>query len=1088
MSAIDDGSPIEAAPQRSLRSFFIVACCFLLSGFAALLYETVWLRQFSIFFGTSDQALAVVLGTYMGGLAIGSLIASKFAPRLRRPLLTYGFLELGIGVTALMVPLMLWIVRKVQVASFGGSPEPPAADELSQILFSFAGAFAATILPTAMMGATLPLLAKHVVNRNDHLGWRIGLLYTINTLGAVLGTLTAAFVCLPALGLGKTVYIGVLINVAVFGLVWWLFQSTTSQGTDGQVKSVGLDKSISTSATRSMVNQDDSVEAADTSRHWVLWLIGFSGAVSFCYEVLFTRILGHFLGGSVFAFAAMLASFLLGITIGGGIASKFAREVSRAKIGFLYAQCCTAALALAAWYGVEHLATTINEIAASQTEETYPRTILAILILLPPAVSIGMTFPFAIRIHARDERDAASSSAKVYAANTIGGVLGALLTGTYLLPSTNYQLTLATAVVASLVIAALAILFGGVRLNHAAAVLAVVVLLGVYFPSQPEQLLRVSPFPKTIRRGVLEFVKTGRSATVTTFDDHGSYAFSTNGLPEAGTQPKGALINPTNTAAWLGILPALVHPETDSMLVVGFGSGMAAGSAPRSVSSIDVFELEEGIIEANRLVGSARAVDPLSDPRIHLIMNDGRNGLALTSKTYDAVVSQPSHPWTAGASHLYTREFAKLVFDHLNDDGVFVQWMDSGFLDPDLLRSLGATLLDVFPSVYLFQPSESTLLFYASKNPWQMTPGVPKYRSRSDQTLIARMGMQTKDDPIAILSLDDGGMRKMCEGATVTTDNNNLLALRMRLTSTSDDIGKTIQAMLNKHDPLCQPPADESPYANVDRGYVAFRRYLIGRHSNGQAIVDSIPDHDAQQLVRARVATHFGDFEKAEKILNALVKSSPDNADAWLGLFLLGKNSPIFDSAQYTDEQWHDRLSAKHRDIFDGFRAIESNDFESMIEIDARLSKLNPTDPGFVAAMALRIDWRLRDEQSGTRKVRGSECLKLIDQVLPYGLASKFIVYRLNAAVLAGRPNIALTTAHHIAAKASRIGHTDDEDDDKFEQESPEQIKQYLRHCLNVIEPLQRDPRVDTLRALGVHYFVSETLAILEQAEADVAP
>ena len=767
----DDQAPIDQA-HGSLRSFWIVACCFLLSGFAALLYETVWLRQFSIYFGTSDQALAVVLGTYMGGLAIGSLIASRIAPRMRRPLLTYGILELGIGVTALMVPVLMSVVRKIQVASFGGGAEPPAADELSQILFSFAGAFAATILPTAMMGATLPLLAKHVVSRNEHLGSRIGFLYTINTLGAVIGTLTAAFYCLPTFGLGGTVYIGVMVNVIVFLLVWWLVKGGTKTA-----------KATMPLPTPQLASVSSKIVGAGASRDWILWLIGFSGAVSFCYEVLFTRMLGHFLGGSVFAFAAMLASFLLGITIGGGIASKFANDERRATIGFLYAQCMTAALALAAWYGVEHLAQTINDFASSDTDETYPRTLLAILILLPPAVSIGMTFPFAIRIHARDEHDAASSSAKVYACNTVGGVMGALVTGTYLLPSSNYQLTLSTAIVASLVIAVLAMLFGNLHFKHTAVAVAVVALLGVFYPQQPEQLLRVSPFPKLIRDGVLQYVKTGRSATVTTFDDHGSYSFSTNGLPEAGTKPKGAMTSSTNTAAWLGILPALVRPETDSMLVVGFGSGMAAGYSPRSISSIDVFELEEGIIEANRLVGSMRSVNPLSDPRIHLIMNDGRNGMSLTTKTYDAIVSQPSHPWTAGASHLYTREFAELVGDHLNDDGVFVQWMDMGFLDPDLLRSLGATLLDVFPSVYLFQPSNTSLLFFASKQPWTLKPGVPNYRSRSDQALMARMGMQTDDDPISILSIDDAGMRRMCEGARITTDNNNLLALRMLLTA-----------------------------------------------------------------------------------------------------------------------------------------------------------------------------------------------------------------------------------------------------------------------------------------------------------------
>jgi spermidine synthase len=164
-------------------------------------------------------------------------------------------------------------------------------------------------------------------------------------------------------------------------------------------------------------------------------------------------------------------------------------------------------------------------------------------------------------------------------------------------------------------------------------------------------------------------------------NDAGTFLLSTNGLPEAGAMPKGSLVGSDSTAHWLGVLPALLRPNAKTMLVVGFGGGVAPAYAPQSIRKIDVFELEEGVIEANRVVSRERERDPLRDPRINVILNDGRSGLALTGKAYDVIVSQPSHPWTAGASHLYTQEFAEIVREHLTPQGVFVLWMDCQFID-----------------------------------------------------------------------------------------------------------------------------------------------------------------------------------------------------------------------------------------------------------------------------------------------------------------------------------------------------------------------------------------------------------------------
>lgn len=1064
-----------ALPEdRSDRyQLILVAGCFLLSGFAALFYETVWLRQFSIYFGTSEQALAIVLGTYMGGLALGSLLAARYVDRLRRPLLTYGLLELGIAVTALLVPVSLSLVRRLQIMIFGGVDQPPEAGELSQILFTFGGALLATILPTTMMGATLPMLAKHVVHRDDHLGRRVGALYAINTLGAVFGTLTCAFVCLPRLGLLRSVLVAVAVNGLVFLIVWMIVRADRRSGQS--------DASTGEDFERAEAKVTGQAEEAG-SRNWILWLIAASGAVSFGYEILFTRMLGHILGGSIFAFASMLASFLLGISLGGGIASRLARRRESSALGFFYAQCGTVGLALLSWYLLESLAGRINAAVVNDTELAMPREIWAILILLPPATAIGMSFPWAIRIHARDQRDAARSSAKVYAWNVVGGVSGAFLMGTYVLPMTSYQTAMLIALSANLVIAS--VLFARARPNlvHLAVVPACLILMVVMRPIQPEELLRVSAFENFQRRGSLVYVNAGRSATVTMHNDAGTFLLSTNGLPEAGTQPKGSLVSAASTAHWLGVLPALLRPEASTMLVVGFGSGVAAANAPQSIREIDVFELEEGMIEANRLVGRERERDALSDPRVNVILNDGRSGLALTEKKYDVIVSQPSHPWTAGASHLYTLEFAELAKQHLTEQGVCVLWMGREFVDADGLRSLGATLGNVFPHLNLYQPSPQTLLFVGSLSKLDLPQTPVEPRSEKDRSLFQQLGVDTPAALAAARILDDPAMRKMCSGAPMTTDNNNLLALRRIDFSDRLDAITEITQLINDHDPLLQQSGVDDLPPGISLLTVMLRRQQLGFVENADRLI-SVGSAEQQRFAKALSLWSMDDLEGSTKLLREVVRDDPQNQQAWVILFLLSQTGRLANDepVEYASLKTH--VSMPHLAIADAVLYQRDGQTSNMHETDQALATIHATDPLFGVATMLRIHWRNSDPQAGSQIQRGRENLRLIQRVSPYTEWDELLMLRLKAAAFASRPLIALTTAQSVANSVRNELHPPKDGIADSTPKKPvdrEQLRINLINCLNVIAPLERDPRVPPHRFYGVRMYVESQLAELQ--------
>src|SRR5688572_21906346 len=204
-------------PRATGATLLLLCACFLLSGIAALIYQTAWTRQFAIVFGTSELAVATVLAAYMGGLALGAWLAEGFLPRVTRPVLTYALLELGIALGAMFaVPFLLWLSNMALVALFGGQPSPPDSDHAGTTLFYLVSAFAALALPTTLMGATLPMLARYAVVEEAQIGRRIGLLYATNTAGAVFGALLTAFLLLPELGLTRTVWIAAVLNAIVF--------------------------------------------------------------------------------------------------------------------------------------------------------------------------------------------------------------------------------------------------------------------------------------------------------------------------------------------------------------------------------------------------------------------------------------------------------------------------------------------------------------------------------------------------------------------------------------------------------------------------------------------------------------------------------------------------------------------------------------------------------------------------------------------------------------------------------------------------------------------------------------------------------
>jgi hypothetical protein len=479
------------------------------------------------------------------------------------------------------------------------------------------------------------------------------------------------------------------------------------------------------------------------------------------------------------------------------------------------------------------------------------------------------------------------------------------------------------------------------------------------------------------------------------------WKLATNGLPEAGIQRAGAPRHTAKTTRWLGMLPVLARPEARSLLLIGLGGGLTLQAIPSIVDNIDVIELEPEVVRANQAVAGERDVDPLADPRVNLRTNDARGALLLTDARYDLIVSQPSHPWTAGASHLYTKEFFEIVRDHLESDGVFGQWIGMRFVDKELLQSLLATLLATFENVRAYQPVPASMIFLASDGPLDMEERVPEALALAPED-FGRYGIRMPEDIAAGLALDEKAARSFASGATINSDHHNVLAARSPRIARDQSLLVTGSAkVLRPFDSLVEHAV------GLDLSYLVRRLFFTVGPARARHFVNQVPD-------AARRAVLLGWIDQSTKrpksarnrYENALVLD-PTSVEARAGLLLLekarisnGRESPNLAQLEPLDD-----ISAA---IVDGWRAEATHDWVGLQELDDRLEGLGGHHLLFSEAMRLRITWRV---ETGDRS-HAAEALDMIDSTGQTDIES--MILRIRAALLAEHPFAAISTIDEI--------------------------------------------------------------------------
>jgi len=841
------------------------------------------------------------------------------------------------------------------------------------------------------MGATLPILARHVVREETEIAPRVALLYGINTLGAVAGTLATAFLFLSWLGLRGTIWIAVAANVLVFAMAALLARSQRRSPSRARAEGGSV---------------------AALRRRWILPLIAFSGFVSFSYEVFWTRLLEHILGGSIYAFAVMLSSVLLGIALGSFVAGRVSRDVRSAQLSFIVAQLGAAAFSLGSFLAADRIPGLI-EAASQSPDRLWLQVLVSLGVLLPPAVCVGVTYPAAVRVLAALPEQAAAASGRAYSWNTLGAVLGALSCAYWTLPLLAFAGTIRALVWANLAIASLAVVLGfGWRLLPLAVPAAIALGLVAQRPAEPWRLLLTPVLGGHEETAAMRFFAVGRSATVlVSAVEPGALRLRTNGLPEALIVPDRALSRRTNTTRWLGALPALLRPETRSMVTVGLGGGVHLESIPDSVDRIDVIEIEAEVVEANRAVEQERFRDPLDDPRVHVVVNDARNALLLSSNRYDAVVAQASHPWTAGSASLYTREFFEVVASRLSPGGVFVQWMGPSFIDGALFRTLLATLRSVWHDVRVYSPVGGGFLFAASDAPFTHDAAWIRTLRERDPNTLMELGVDDWLDLEVALLLDESGCAALAEGSAINTDDRNLLRMRSPdvLRNGSAIAKKGMPAELRQLDPVAaRRPA---PVQMV----LTERLLQNGQVRRAASAARSVGDPELRKVAKAAVSIRSRSGTDRRSALATLVRNT-GSPYARAALAMFRRDRILAGKAVFLPD-WAPDPAADP--VLAGWRRVATRDWVGLRSMEPALAAV-PASPWLGdEALWLRARWRL---ELGTERDR-AVAAAFLDHLLSRGASRPdWLMTRARLFAKAGDDDLSLAVLSDLTRGKSRIG------------------------------------------------------------------
>ena len=704
--AFDNAGAQRGAP----RSFYFAI--FAVSGFSGLIYESIWSQYLKLYLGHAAYAQSLVLIIFMGGMALGSWFASRRSSRSRFPLLMYAAVELIVGIAALLFHGVFTGLTDIVYQTVLPSVGVPAIGATVKWLSA-----SALILPQSiLLGMTFPLMSAGIVRRYpDTPGSSIAMLYFTNSIGAALGVLASGFWLVQWIGLPGTIVAAGMINIALAVVVWLL---------------VRVDPERETAALE--VAADDG--SNESLKHLFLLAAFITGAASFIYEISWIRMLSLVLGATTHSFELMLSAFITGLAFGG---LWIKRRIDRIDsiLGFSgYVQLIMGLLALMtipvylltfdwmAW-----LLQALGKTDAGYSAYSAVSHSIALAVMLPTTFMAGMTLPlFTVALVKRGCGEA--SIGQVYAANTVGAIVGVLFAVHVGLPMLGLK---GAIVFAAILDIGLGLLFlaksqPGQQLRAAVpagvGISLAAVVATVFFVEIDKRLLISGVFrtgqTSAVNGAEVVYYRDGKTASVSLeARPNGLVILSTNGKPDASIQfnPNAEHTMDEVTQVLGGAMPIAFKPDAQTAAVVGIGSGLSTHVllGHEGLQRVDTVEIEPAMVAAAS--GFGAAVDRVfSDPRSNIQIEDAKTYFSLQNSTYDLIITEPSNPWVSGVASLFSSEFYSTAKRHLADDGVFVQWIQLYEFNDQLVESVMKALAENFANFEIYSTDGGNVLFVAS--------------------------------------------------------------------------------------------------------------------------------------------------------------------------------------------------------------------------------------------------------------------------------------------------------------------------------------------------------------------------------------
>ena len=728
----------EKSPFSGVMMLILI--CFFFSGMTGLIYEILWTRMIVKIIGSAPYAVSIILTVFMGGLGLGSFIASRTIDQIGNPLKLvriYGVLELATGMYCLILPIILVVVKPLFAVMYNRL----FSHFMLYSFLTFAGCSVLLIIPVICMGATLPILCKFYVRRLSHLSGHIGRLYGLNTIGAAFGSLICGFWLINYLGMTGTLVFAASIN-GVIGLVSIVasrrIKTDTSQTDEAGENTLGEPEQ----------EADETIYKGATPAALVIFAV--SGFCAMAYEVIWTKLLGLIIGPTTYSFTIVLVTFITCLALGSIFFGRLGDRVKKPIWLLIYTQLAAVFLALFASQMLGNsqffFAKLIYNFQNYFALLSIMKAVILFAFMFLPTLFLGATFPLVGKICTRSLLRVGKSIGFAYMINTVGAVLGSFCAGFLLLPwmgkENGLKLVFGIQIFTTLIIALWFVWSskkGKIKLISIAAPAALGMMLCLIFPSWDRASLSMGKYHRLyvisseIKKngwlkafwngseilskyipGKVVYYGDGVAGFTTVLESQDEigrvdYFMAISGKPDAGT----AQDMPTEVL--MAHLPLMFHPNPKSVMVLGLASGITAGEALcYPIERLDILEISKQVVEASRFFERWNG-SVLSDRRTKLIVQDGRAHLQLTNRKYDVIISEPSNPWMAGLASLFTRDFFELARDRLNQDGLFAQFFISYQMDWPTFSMVVRTFAEVFPNSSLIHTSSKDYLMIGCK-------------------------------------------------------------------------------------------------------------------------------------------------------------------------------------------------------------------------------------------------------------------------------------------------------------------------------------------------------------------------------------